>query len=132
MTEGRLYFQDNDSADAKIKGEIMLMGASVSLVPPEEIGRYFCFRVLSGVLDLVLQAKDINEMVDWASTLYHAIAVANGGGYIVAHELARVKADAERMRMMALQKQRERQDEEDRQIVEMISAAIEHESIEEV
>jgi hypothetical protein len=35
--------------------------------------------------------------MDWASSLYHAIAIANGGGYILEYERDRMLAAQESM-----------------------------------
>ena len=87
---GRLCYKDQADADAAIKGEFPLMGSAVSLVSPEEIGRLFCFRLISGVSVLLVQSATERQMLEWASTLYHAVAIANGGGHILRYERDRL------------------------------------------
>lgn len=99
LDEGRLVYKENESADATVKGDVPLMGSAVSLVSSVETGKFFCFRLVSGVTSLVMQALTMDEMMDWASTLYHAIAVANGGGHILAAERKRVEQEQERQRL---------------------------------
>ena len=83
LGEGRLVYKDEDSHEATLKGDVPLMGSAVSLVSSSETGKFFCFRVVSGVTSLVMQGETQDEMMDWAATLYHAIAIANGGGHII-------------------------------------------------
>ena len=89
LGEGRLVYKDEDSTHASLKGDVPLMGSAVSLVSSTEIGKFFCFRVVSGVTSLIMQAETQDEMMDWAATLYHAIAIANGGGHIISIERKR-------------------------------------------
>ena len=98
LDEGRLIYKESNSADAPIKGDVPLMGSAVSLVSSAETGKFFCFRVVSGVTSLVMQGLTMDEMVDWASTLYHAIAIANGGSHILSMERKRVEEEAARER----------------------------------
>src|SRR3546814_12112493 len=55
-------------------------------MPHSENGQHFTFKLVSGVTVLVMQALTVEEMMDWASTLFHAIAIANGGGYLLDKE----------------------------------------------
>lgn len=96
LSEGTLIFSDSDSPSAKIMGEIPLMGGAVNLVPFDEVGRNCCFKVLSGVSQLIVQADTVNEMFDWASALYYGMALANGGGYVLAMEIARIAGNKSR------------------------------------
>jgi len=45
---------------------------------------------------MVLQASTLEEMLDWAATLYHAIAMANGGKHILDFERRRQQEEADR------------------------------------
>lgn len=84
----------------ELKGCVQLMGSAVSLIPFDEVGHNFCFRLVSGVATLVMRAETVEEMMDWATDLYHAIAIANGGGYLL--EIQRkieAKEEAERVRI---------------------------------
>lgn len=86
---GRLsYFEDDKGSD--IKGDIQLMGSAVSLLNHSETGQFFCFRVVSGITSIVMQAKTVDDMMDWASTLYHASSMSNGGGYLLEIEKERI------------------------------------------
>mmetsp|Transcript_1760 Transcript_1760/g.3317 ORF Transcript_1760/g.3317 Transcript_1760/m.3317 type:complete len:741 (-) Transcript_1760:191-2413(-) len=85
---GRLIYKD-DEANSKAKGGVPLKGSAVSLISSSEIGKSFCIRVVSGVTSLVMQGETQDEMMDWAATLYHAIAIANGGGHIISLERKR-------------------------------------------
>lgn len=89
LGEGRLVYKDDDDPNASLKGDVPLMGSAVSLVSSSETGKFFCFRVVSGVTSLVMQGETQEEMMDWAATLYHAIAIANGGGHIISLERKR-------------------------------------------
>lgn len=96
LGEGTLIFSDSDSPTAKIMGEIPLMGGSVNLVPFDVAGRNCCFKVLSGVSALVVQADTVNDMFDWACALYYGMAIANGGGYVLAMEVSRLAGNKSR------------------------------------
>eukprot|EP00602_Paraphysomonas_sp_CaronLab_P002567 CAMPEP_0185019052 /NCGR_PEP_ID=MMETSP1103-20130426/1667_1 /TAXON_ID=36769 /ORGANISM="Paraphysomonas bandaiensis, Strain Caron Lab Isolate" /LENGTH=968 /DNA_ID=CAMNT_0027549131 /DNA_START=36 /DNA_END=2942 /DNA_ORIENTATION=- len=98
LEEGRLVYKENDSPDAAVKGEVPLMGSAVSLMSSAETGKFFCFRVVSGVTSLIMQGVTMDEMMDWASTLYHAIAIANGGAHILSIEKKRVEEQEARER----------------------------------
>lgn len=88
---GTLSYYIDETKEA-LKGKIPLAGSAVSLVSREEtVGFNFCFRISFGIGELVMQATTLEEMVEWASTLYHAIAIANGGGYLL---------DVERQRLL--------------------------------
>mmetsp|Transcript_32175 Transcript_32175/g.59915 ORF Transcript_32175/g.59915 Transcript_32175/m.59915 type:complete len:923 (+) Transcript_32175:102-2870(+) len=89
LGEGRLVYKDDDDPSSPLKGDVPLMGSAVSLVSSSETGKFFCFRVVSGVTSLVMQGETQDEMMDWAATLYHAIAIANGGGHIISLERKR-------------------------------------------
>eukprot|EP01042_Synura_sphagnicola_P000045 gene45-44_t len=79
LDEGRLMYKESDAPEAPLKGDVPLMGSAVSLVAESETGKPFCFRMVSGVTCLIMNAASAEDMMDWASTLYHAIAIANGG-----------------------------------------------------
>lgn len=83
IEQGRIYYKDKESNEGEIKGDIPLMGSAVSLASSQETGKFFCFRLVSGVTCLVMQAETFDELMDWASTLYHAIGIANGGAHIL-------------------------------------------------
>jgi hypothetical protein len=98
LEEGRLVSKEVDSADSPIKGNVSLMGSAVSLVSSVETGKFFCFRVVSGITSLTMQGETLDEMMDWASCLYHAIAIANGGAHILGIERKRVDEEEARIR----------------------------------
>src|SRR3546814_20048468 len=90
-----------------MKGEVQLMGSAVSLVSYAETGQYFCFRVVAGITSLVMQGLTVDDMMDWASTLYHAIAIANGGAYLLEMERNRLASEEHVRRQEDMQKQAE-------------------------
>lgn len=91
LAEGRLSYFSNDGKDAVLKGVIHLMGSAVSLVHRSETSQYFCFKVVSGITGIIMQGLTVDEMMEWASAIYHAISVANGGGYLLDVEKDRLK-----------------------------------------
>jgi hypothetical protein len=101
LAEGRLSYFSNDGPDAVLKGVIHLMGSAVSLVPRSETSQYFCFKVVSGITGIVMQGLTVEDMMDWASSIYHAISVANGGGYLLELERERLKEVEEEKRKIA-------------------------------
>lgn len=64
---------------------IPLKDASVVLVPYSEFLKEYCFRLDVGPVNMVLQCQDLDDMLDWAATLKHAIAICSGGGHILDH-----------------------------------------------
>ncbi|KAJ1462880.1 hypothetical protein M885DRAFT_583960 [Pelagophyceae sp. CCMP2097] len=77
------YFGEADRPDS-LRDCVHLMGSVVSLVSKTDSGGLnFCFKVTSGVAVVIMQATTLEDMVDWATTLYHSIAIANGGGYLL-------------------------------------------------
>ena len=99
LDEGRLMYKENDSPEASLKGDVPLMGSAVSLVSETESGKPFCFRLVSGVTCLIMQAASADEAMDWAAILYHAIAIANGGAHLLAVE-------RERASLLTIEKQK--------------------------
>jgi hypothetical protein len=97
LGDGRLMYKETETA-TEVKGDVPLMGSAVSLVPSSETGKFFCFRLVSGVTSLTIQGETMDEMMDWASTLFHAIAIANGGSHILGLERKRVEAELARQR----------------------------------
>lgn len=96
LQAGKLaYYTDTKESPATMKDSILLMGCAVSLISRDDSGYNFCFRVNFGVGDIIMQATTLEEMIEWASTLYHAIAIANGGGYLLDGERRRVHAERE-------------------------------------
>lgn len=80
LEAGHLQYRDADTSTTK--GDIPLMGSSVSILAGSDIGDLCCFRILSGVTGIILQAEGEEIMMDWVTSLYHAIAIANGGSYL--------------------------------------------------
>lgn len=127
-------YKDDDSPTAALKGDVPLMGSAVALMPSTETGKFFCFRVLSGVTSLIMQAETQDEMMDWAGTLYHAIAIANGGGHIISIERSRIEEELAfeekrqasvktKQEAAALSEERQKAEEEARQAREDALAA---------
>jgi len=98
MTEGKLLFKDDDNINSKQRGEVQLMGASIQFMTYRESGQFYCFRLYSGIMSLVLAASSLNEMIDWASNIHHLICICNGGGHIRAYELDRERLRQERLK----------------------------------
>jgi hypothetical protein len=57
------HLQYRDAEDSAIKGDIPLMGSSISILTGPEIGESFCFRILSGVTGIILQAEEEENMM---------------------------------------------------------------------
>ncbi len=74
------------------KGNITLSGTGVTWQDYPE--RPNCIQIISGDEKVVLQASNERDALEWASTLYHASAIANGGGYLI--ELERKKEASRR------------------------------------
>jgi hypothetical protein len=45
-----------------------------------------CFAVVSGTEKLVLQAKDRETLVEWCGAIHYALAMTNGGGFLLQQE----------------------------------------------
>ena len=64
-----------------------LVGSAVAFVDGKDCSDHpFCFRVVGATGNLVLQAASKEEQLEWAGALYHAIAVANGGRFLLDRE----------------------------------------------
>lgn len=132
LTYYKILGQGTQELKLELKGCVQLMGSAISLVPYEEEKQYFCFRLISGVATLIMQAETVEEMLHWATTLYHAIAIANGGGYLIDVERKRQEGEMlERQRQARLRQaeeaaaQRKRETEEaERMKVEREQAAL--------
>jgi len=105
LAEGRLSYFSDDGPDAVLKGVIHLMGSAVSLVPRSETGQYFCLRVVSGITGIIMQGLTVDDMMEWAAAIYHAISVANGGGFLL---------DVEREMQRERDEEKARKDEAER------------------
>uniref|UniRef100_A0A7S3K4V0 PH domain-containing protein n=1 Tax=Aureoumbra lagunensis TaxID=44058 RepID=A0A7S3K4V0_9STRA len=80
---GRLSYY-TDPNETQPKDCIQLTGCAVSLVAKQDAdGQSFCFKLNFGLGLLIMQATTLDEMIDWTATLYQAVAIANGGGYIL-------------------------------------------------
>jgi hypothetical protein len=53
--------------------------------------------LLIGMMYLTLQCANEKQMMEWASAMYHAISIANGGAYIIQYERDRMQAEMEVM-----------------------------------
>jgi hypothetical protein len=82
-----LYFNnEGQHGSEEPQDRIDLMGTAVSLLKQEDAQRQFCFQLVVGTeKSIVLQAASEEEMLEWASSLYYSIAMANGGSYLVQH-----------------------------------------------
>jgi hypothetical protein len=81
--------------------ELPLEGAAVALLTPDEAGgRVHCLQIVhrdvhAGHDKMVLAAEDEGQQLEWAGALYHAVAVANGGGHIVQQAMAALQTEVE-------------------------------------
>jgi PH domain len=128
LDEGKLRFKNSDDPSEAVKREFPLLGAAVSLANYKDTGKRYCFRFLSGSTCLILRANNVAEMRDWAATLYHAIAIANGGRHVLAYERERIEAEEARQRAMEHQKV----EQENAYIVDQICLALKTESIDDL
>lgn len=96
LANGRLLYREDSATGSSVKGDLPLMGSAVSLVSSQESKRLHCFRLVSGVTSLVMQASNAEELMDWAATLHHASFIANGGNHIVGLQRARAAQEARR------------------------------------
>ena len=90
LSSGVLSYKESPDSERAVT--FPLMGSAVSLITPQDIGKFFCFRIISGAGSIVMQSSSERSMMDWASSLYHAAAMANGGGHILQYERDRVNA----------------------------------------
>ena len=115
LGEGKLQYKDSVDFEARVKGECPLMGSVVSLIKEGEAGgKKNCFRLMSGMMYLTLQCANEKQMMEWASVMYHAISIANGGAYILQYERDRVAAQTEEDRVL--------QDEQDQRKVDALAS----------
>ena len=96
LESGHLQYREKEHT--LTKGDIPLMGSSVSILAGPDIGERCCFRILSGVTAIILQAENHEIMMDWVTRLYHAIALANGAKYLP-------QLQANRAKSLAMQKE---------------------------
>ncbi|CAM9717155.1 unnamed protein product, partial [Ectocarpus sp. 8 AP-2014] len=83
-------------------GSMPMIGSAVALDPETESGAPNCLSVVAGVMSVVLQALNRQDALSWASHLYQASAVANGGGYLLDQERDQeVAYEEERRRRLA-------------------------------
>jgi len=125
LGEGKLAAFANQSMGQDSRVELSLQNASISLIPSSEFSKFYCFKVQSGMSQLVLQAASLPEMLDWAGTIYHAIAMASGGKHIIEYERTRANIEAERQRAMMMAEF----GEENFAYVEAVKMAITSESV---
>ena len=86
------HLQYGEAQHAPMKGDIPLMGSSVSILARKDFGSRCCFRILSGVSGVILQAEDFNSMMDWVTQLHHAISMANGSKHLL--QLQAIRAES--------------------------------------
>lgn len=93
LGEGRLLYRSREGAE-EVKQEMCMMGSTIALLSANETGKFFCFKVVSGSVSMIMQAVDMDDMMEWAACIYHACEVANGGVQIIARERARLRREA--------------------------------------
>ena len=111
LAAGHLQYREAESSSTK--GDIPLMGSSISILTGPDVGDSNCFRILSGVTGIILQVTTISympffffnicylhkwfqadnpyTMMDWVTNIYHAISLANGGKYLKLIQNARAE-----------------------------------------
>lgn len=83
LSEGSLKVADSSQPSAKVLGDIPLLGAVVIVSASSDArGKHRCFRVCAGLVSLAVMAESQEDMWAWASALYLALAISNGGGYM--------------------------------------------------
>jgi hypothetical protein len=88
----------NDSAMMHI---YIHMRSVLNLMLPDDFVSFImfmhlmCVPSLLGMMYLTLQCANEKQMMEWASTMYHAISIANGGAYIIQYERDRMQAEME-------------------------------------
>jgi hypothetical protein len=85
---GHLLYYDSDRPGSAVMGDLKLMGCGVTLLPQETQAHMppHCFRLTSGQTVLTMSAQSQEEMMRWAVAMYHSVAIANGGGFLLAKE----------------------------------------------
>jgi hypothetical protein len=68
---------------AIMKEFLDLEGACIRVLPRSEIGKDWCFVLVGGTGQLVLQAEDEHDMLDWCSMLHYAKSMANTGDFVI-------------------------------------------------
>lgn len=126
LSEGKLKIKDNETEESKILAVIDLGGSVVLFLTSLEVGKHFCFKILTGVSEIILQASDLKDMLDWTSTLHHAISLVNGGLHVIHHEQCRIKAEEERFKMVSSLIH----DEEQQYVVDFLSESLESNNLE--
>ena len=87
LAEGKLTYYDSEGA-VKPKGAVDLEGSAVSFVRGKLCDdKPHCISVVTASTGkIVLMAANEEERLDWAAWLYYAIAVANGGRFLLDRE----------------------------------------------
>jgi hypothetical protein len=101
LKEGRLLVFEDGATDEAPTSRIHCTGLSIDLLDPEEDGTRRCFRLHAGFETIIFKADSRNEMLNWASTIYYGIAMANGGTYILALESLMVSTGKSRKEVVA-------------------------------
>ena len=104
--------------------EIPLKDATVSLVPYSEYMVDNCFRIQVGLISLVLQGEDLADCIDWAATLTHAIAIANGGAHILEYEKVRSELEHNLTEAMNIAPHEHLEDDEVAPLVQALFEAV--------
>ena len=76
LKNGSLIIHNGGSSDTTSSNSdndiLPLRGSAISLIDPKEIRRkLYCFRLMSGLESITLQASSHKEMMDWATMLVH-------------------------------------------------------------
>ena len=92
VLEGGKLHMCNNQPQMEHEETAYLLGMTVGLVPADVYNKDYCFQIQYGFKSAVFQAANYHTMMDWACALYYGIAIANGGGYVLALERLAKKA----------------------------------------
>lgn len=93
LRDGKLIIAPTGQEGNEDPVEVPLKDAVISLVPYSDFMVDNCFRIQVGLVTLVLQGDSLADCIDWAATLTHATALANGGKHVTEYEEGRAKLE---------------------------------------
>ena len=122
LTGGRLNYRRLETEDNHVKGEIVLYGASVSLIDPADAdGKLFCVRIQAGERGIVIQAETEDERVDWAIALHYSAWMLNGSSQIA--YTRRKEVDESRAKQLEAEEESQRVMREAQEAAAVVAAA---------
>lgn len=129
LRDGKLVIAPTGQEGNEDPVEVPLKDAVISLVPYSDFMVDNCFRIQVGLVTLVLQGADLADCIDWAATLTHATALANGGQHITAYETGRAELEHNLQESLANVPQEYLEDPELSGYTDAIMAAVAAESV---